>query len=105
MARRNLTTQLWQRRSVNAGLEPPRRVLGRGRRRAGPRSENDRYGALVDQLDLHVGAEHAGFDVEPATAERLAKALVERLRLLGRRRTREARSAPLRGIGDERELR
>ena len=43
--------------------------------------ENDRDGAVVDELERHIGPEHAGLDGNSEVAERLTERLVERLRL------------------------
>src|SRR5947208_12800567 len=56
--------------------------------------EDDRHGTVVDELDVHPRAEDAAPDVHPETAQRGAERLVERLRLLRRRRFGEARPVP-----------
>ena len=52
----------------------------------------------------HVRAEDAGLDRDAERAELGAEPFDERLRLLGRRGSGEARAVALRGVGDQREL-
>ena len=61
-------------------------------------------GAVIRELDPHSRAEDAGRDLDPERAQGLAEALVERLGLLRRSRTDEARPVPLGRVRKEREL-
>ena len=67
--------------------------------------QQDRHRPVVDQLDVHVGAEDAGLDRHALGAQRLDERLVDRLAVLGRRGVGEARPVALAGVGVERELR
>src|SRR4051794_33772496 len=66
--------------------------------------EDDRDRPVVDELDGHRGAEDAALHGHAERLEVGAEALVERLRLLRRRRLREAGPVALAGVGEEREL-
>src|SRR5437660_1355325 len=66
--------------------------------------EDDRDRAVIDELELHLRAEHSRLDRDAERAQLVAEALVERLRLLGWRGVDEARAVSLRRVGDEREL-
>ena len=88
---------LAKRSMVGHVARSPGSRLGRG-------LEHDRHGSVVHELDRHVRTEDAGLDRHAERPERRAEALDERLRLLRRRRSREARSVPLRAVGEEREL-
>ena len=61
--------------------------------------EQQRHGAVIHQLDLHVGAE----DAAPG-ARQAAEVLVQRLRLLARRGGGIARAVPAARVAVEREL-
>ena len=60
--------------------------------------EDDRHRAVVDELDLHAGAEDAAGDPDALRLERLAERFVERLRALGPRGAEEARPVSLRRV-------
>ncbi len=62
------------------------------------RLENDRDGAVVDELDGHAGAEDAARDPDVLCLEGRAEPFVERLSVLGARGLREARPVALRRI-------
>ncbi len=66
--------------------------------------DDDRDRAVVDELDLHPGAEDPRSHRDAERAERIAEALDERFRLLRRRRGGEARPEALARLGEEREL-
>jgi hypothetical protein len=68
--------------------------------------EDDRYGAIVDEFDLHASAEHTRRDRHTELSERLAETVVERLGVLWSCCTGEVRSSSLLtfAIGDQGEL-
>ena len=67
--------------------EPLRALLGLRHR-----LQQDRHGSVVDQLDRHVGAEHPGRHLEPASAQGVDDGVDQRLarRARARRRSRWA---------------
>src|SRR5262245_33416096 len=67
--------------------------------------EHDRHRPVVHELDLHLRAEDTGRDRDAERSQLVAEPLVERLGDLRGRSAAEARPVPLRGVGDERELR
>src|SRR6266511_89742 len=66
--------------------------------------EDDRHRALVDELDLHAGAEDATLDVHALGAERVAEALVEQNGCVRRSGAGKARPVALTRVRDQREL-
>jgi hypothetical protein len=70
----------------------------------GSEIDHERDRTVVDQLDLHAGAEAAVSDLEAGGAPRLDQALERGAGLPGRRRALERRPAPARERGEEREL-
>src|SRR5882724_6534213 len=68
------------------------------------RIEQQGHRALVDDADLHAGAEDALADLEPSRPETIAELRVERLRHFGARRVGESWPGPLPGVPEEREL-
>ena len=72
--------------------------------RVRPEVEDDRDGAVVDELDLHSRAEDARLDRDAELAQSGAEALVEQLGALGLRGRREARPVPLRRVREQGEL-
>lgn len=70
------------------------------------RLENDRHRAVVDEFDLHSGAEDAHLDLDSETAQLVTDALVERPGDFRPRGLREVRPSSLLtfAIGEEREL-
>jgi hypothetical protein len=75
-----------------------------GRREAALGVENEGDGAVVDELDRHVGAEHARADLEAALAEVGGESVDERFRDLARCRAVPRGSPPLLSVRVEREL-
>src|SRR5438270_11565083 len=63
-----------------------------------PGVEDDRHRPVVHELDLHPGAEDAGFDRHAQLAERPTERPVDLLRVVRWRSVGEARSVALRGV-------
>ena len=70
----------------------PSEGIPRSRRRSRSQLEQHRHRPVVDELDLHVGAEHAGFHVraECVAARRRRRSPAARRRRQARRRSRSA---------------
>src|SRR5579884_1694109 len=66
-------------------------------------NQSDR--TVIDQRNGHMRLEDAGFDAQPGAPRGGHKMLVQCARLIGARRTVEARAAPLAAIAIQRELR
>ncbi len=67
--------------------------------------ENEGDRPVVDQSDLHIGAEAPGFGSHPKTPAFVGDALVDRHRLIAAQCPGERRAPALAGVGVERELR
>src|SRR5262245_34485387 len=66
--------------------------------------EDQRDGAVVDELDLHVRPEPSGLDTSPELTQRSHEGLDQRLGLLWPGRVTPAGTATLAGVGVEGEL-
>jgi hypothetical protein len=69
------------------------------------RVEQDRHRPVIEQFDRHVGAEHAGLDVDTGRAQMRCNRLVEFGCLLPARRGDERRPPDPARVAEQRELR